>query len=252
MLPDLCTTFDLRIFRARLRLPETPVTGVDIPVTREGVLKSKTLKRDKNTAKSRLLRPASPLGLGLQRPATSRDELLDHMVARAASLRGRSTRTSSAVVHQPTARTARLPQLQPREVHVAGSRRQVHGGTWQRLRPTASRPSLAVASFAVASFAVELPSSERGAGLAAPSSLMNHGRREPRVHGESSRIELQPHQHPHPHLPEGTASPAVGTSASDRPATGVASRTQTRNTPRILRTSSAPQAVCSMLSAQPQ
>ena len=51
----------------RLRRPETPVTGVDILLTREGVLKSETLKRDKNTAKSRLLRPASPLGLGLQR-----------------------------------------------------------------------------------------------------------------------------------------------------------------------------------------
>ena len=71
MLPDFCTTFDLRPcgmpMGVRLRRPETPVTGVDILLTREGVLKSETLKRDKNTAKSRLLRPASPLGLGLQR-----------------------------------------------------------------------------------------------------------------------------------------------------------------------------------------
>ena len=122
-----------------------------------------------------------------------------------------------------------------------------------RGRQPVGRLSLAVASFAVASFAVELPSSERGAGLAAPSSLMNHGRREPRVHGERSRIELQPHQHPHPHLPEGTASPAVGTSqpVADPPLAWLP-HTQTRKTPRILRTLSAPQAACSMLSAQPQ
>jgi hypothetical protein len=46
------------------RLPECRDPSdrcVDIPVTREGVLKSETLLRGKNTAKSRLLRPASPL-----------------------------------------------------------------------------------------------------------------------------------------------------------------------------------------------
>ena len=110
---------------------------------------------------------------------------------------------------------------------AAGSRRCVAAIAADGL----SAPSAAVAPFAVASFAVELPSSERGAGLAAPSSLMDLGGRGPKVRGEGSLEGLQPHQHPLPQplIPNASSSAAVVRSI-DRHTTSLDHRERRRET----------------------